>query len=147
MDIPQDSLPLPHTPQSPEDWTPYQNCLEFETARLFFSDVQMSAGNINHLLHLWGVSLAVYEDTPPFAGHKDLYQTIDATPIGDALWRSFGLEYSSEKPSVDVPLWMDKMHNVWYWDPQAVIKNIFSNADFDREIDYVPYHEFSEDSS
>jgi len=147
MDIPQDSPPLPHTPQGPEDWTPYRNRLEFETAQLLFSDVQMSAGNIDHLLHLWGVSLAAYEDSPPFAGHKDLYTTIDATPIGDAPWKSFGLGYSGDKPSVDVPSWMDKTHDVWYRDPRAVIKNIFSNADFDGEIDYMPYREFSEDGS
>ena len=79
--------------QDPDYWTPYQNRLEFETAQLLFADAQMSADQIDRLLHLWGWSLAPHQDTPPFADHKDLYDTVDATPIGDAPWKSFGLGY------------------------------------------------------
>lgn len=107
----------------------------------------MSAGNIDTLLHLWGSSLAAHQDIPPFADHTDLYKTINMTPIGDAPWKSFGLKYSSDKPSENVPLWMDKTYNVWYRDPRVVIKNLFSNTDFNGEFDYVPYREFSEDGS
>ena len=145
-DIPEGTPPPPHT-QGPDDWTPYRNRLEFETAWLLFSDVQMSAGKIDQLLHLWGSSLAAHQDTPPFADHQDLYNTIDATPIGDAPWKSFGLEYDGDRPSENAPSWMDKTYEVWYRDPQVVIKNIFANTDFDGEINYAPYHEFSADGS
>ncbi|KIO03187.1 hypothetical protein M404DRAFT_114065, partial [Pisolithus tinctorius Marx 270] len=146
LDIPQDALPPLHTPQSPDDWTPYQNCLEFETAQLLFSQAQLSAGKINQLLHLWGLSLAPHQDTPPFADHTDLYKTINATPTGDAPWESFRLKYSGNKASEDVPSWMNKSYDVWFWDPQVIIKNILSSTDFNAEIDYAPYHEFSVDS-
>ena len=42
---------------------------------------------------------------------------------------------------------MNQTYDVWYRDPCAVIKNIFSNVDFDGEIDYVPYRDFLEDDS
>jgi len=42
---------------------------------------------------------------------------------------------------------MDQTYDVWYHDPHVVIKNIFSNMDFDGEIDYVPYRDFLEDGS
>lgn len=146
LDIPQDALPPLHTPQSPDNWTPYWNCLEFETAQLLFSQAQLSAGKIDQLLHLWGSSLTPHQDTPPFADHTNLYKTIDATPTGDTPWESFRLKYSGNKPSEDVPSWVNKSYNVWFQDPQVGIKNILSNTNFNAEIDYAPYHEFSVDS-
>ncbi|KAI5994569.1 hypothetical protein F5J12DRAFT_907243 [Pisolithus orientalis] len=122
------------------------NHLEFETAQLLFSQAQLSAGKIDQLLHLWGLSLAPHQDTPPFADHTDLYETIDVTPTGDAPWESFRLKYSGNKPSEGVPSWMNKSYDVWFQDPQVVIKNILSNTDFNAEIDYALYHEFSADS-
>ena len=107
----------------------------------------MSAGKIDQLLYLWGSSLAAHRDTPPFADHQDLYNMIGATPIGDAPWKSFRLEYNGDQPLENVPSWMDKMYDVWYRDPQVVIKNIFANTDFDGEIDYTPYCEFAADGS
>ena len=147
MDLPEDTPPLPHTLQGQDDWTPYWNRLEFETTKHLFSDAQISAGKIDNLLYLWGLSLAVHQDKPPFADHKDLYETIDSTPIGDAPWKSFGVRYNDSHPPGDLPSWMDQTYDVWYRDPHAVIKNIFSNVDFDGEIDYVPYRDFLEDGS
>jgi hypothetical protein len=43
----------------------------------------MSAGDINYLLNLWAASLAVHDDEPLFLRASDLYNTIDATPLGD----------------------------------------------------------------
>jgi len=105
------------------------------------------AGKIDNLLYLWGLSLAVHQDKPPFANHKDLYETINSTPIGDAPWKSFGVRYNDSRPPGDPPSWMDHTYDVWYRDPRVVIKNIFSNADFDGEIDYMPYRDFLEDGS
>ena len=147
MDLPEGAPPLPHTPQDQDDWTPYRNRLEFETAKHFFSNAQTPAGEIDNILYLWGLSLAAHRDKPPFVDHRDLYETIDSTPIGDAPWRSFGIKYKGDHPSGDPPSWTNQTYNVWYRDPRAVIKNIFSNTDFDGEIDYVPYRDFSEDGS
>ena len=146
MDLPEGTPPLPHTPQGQDDWTPYWKWLEFETAKHLFSDVQTSAGKIDNLLYLWGLSLAVHQDEPPFANHKDLYETSDSTPIGNVPWKSFGVRYEGSPLPGDLPSWMNQTYNVWYCNPRAVIKNIFLNTDFDGEIDYVPYRDFLDGS-
>ncbi|KAF8430439.1 hypothetical protein L210DRAFT_3614681 [Boletus edulis BED1] len=81
-------LPPPPPVQSNDDWTPYRNRLEFETAHFLFSQAEMLGQKIDTLLHLWGVSLAVHGDAPPFANHQDLYETIDVTSLGDVPWTS-----------------------------------------------------------
>jgi len=55
----------------------------------------MSAKNINTLLDLWAATLLKHHDSPPFANHSDLYETIDSTPLGSVLWQSFSLTYNS----------------------------------------------------
>ncbi|KIK97927.1 hypothetical protein PAXRUDRAFT_824428, partial [Paxillus rubicundulus Ve08.2h10] len=72
--------PCPPSEQCRDDWVFYYNWLEFEVAHFLFSQENMSAKKINTLMHLWGVSLPVHGDVPPFADHQCLYNTIDATP-------------------------------------------------------------------
>ncbi|KIK34573.1 hypothetical protein CY34DRAFT_17621 [Suillus luteus UH-Slu-Lm8-n1] len=49
----EDGAPLTPPPsKSPDDWTPYQNHVEFETAEFLYTRNQMSAGDINILLDL-----------------------------------------------------------------------------------------------
>ncbi|KAG2126445.1 hypothetical protein BD769DRAFT_1628445 [Suillus cothurnatus] len=126
------------------NWTPYHNQLEFECAKFMYSKNQMSAGDIDKILHLWGVTLAVHNDNPLFADHRDLYKTIDATPLGDVAWQSFSLQYNGDKPARQCPLWMEQSHEVWFQDPHTVVKNMLTNLDFKHSIDYTPYHEFEE---
>ena len=45
----------------------------------------MSGGNIDFIFNLWAASLAAHNDTPRFANHTEMYNTIDSTPIGDVL--------------------------------------------------------------
>jgi hypothetical protein len=109
-----------------------------------YSKNQMSADDIDKILHLWGVTLAVHNDNPPFADHRDLYKTIDATPLGDVTWQSFSLQYNGDKPAGQCPLWMEQSHEVWFRDPYTVVKNMLANPDFKHSIDYTLYHEFEE---
>jgi hypothetical protein len=51
----------------------------------------MSAKNINMLLDHWAATLLKHHDSPPFANHSDLYETIDSTPMGGVPWQSFSL--------------------------------------------------------
>ncbi|KAG1869708.1 hypothetical protein C8R48DRAFT_771097 [Suillus tomentosus] len=136
--------PAPYTTKSPDDWTPYRNRLEFEAAEFLYTENQMSARQINKILYYWGITLAVHHDNPPFADHKDLYNTIDATPLGDVAWQSFSLEFSGEKPAEDCPLWMQQSYDVWFRDPHAIVRNMLSNSDYVGEIDYTTYREFQE---
>jgi len=102
----------------------------------------MSAGHIDHLLQLWAASLAKHNDDPPFRSHEDLYETIDATTLGDVKWESFSVKYNGSMPNGEVPPWMESKYDVWYRDPCTVIKNLLANPDFDNEFDYSPVREY-----
>jgi hypothetical protein len=94
-------------------------------------------------MHLWGVALATHGDDPPFADHRDLYATIDQTPIGDVNWESFSLKYNADSGiEGDRAPWMDASYAVWFRDPHAVVRNMLGNPDFKNEMDYVPYREW-----
>jgi hypothetical protein len=56
----------------------------------------MSAWIIDMLLNLWAATLLKHDDTPSFANHSDLYNTIDSTPLDDVSWQSFSLNYNGE---------------------------------------------------
>ena len=113
--LPQNTPPpLQHCDANPDDWTPYQNRLQFELAEFLFKRNQMSGGDIDILLNLWGASLAEHSDEPPFSSHKELYKTIDATPIGGVPWESFSVQYNGVKPNDDIPNWMSAEYDVWF---------------------------------
>jgi hypothetical protein len=102
----------------------------------------MSAKNLDFLCDLMAVSLTKHCDTPPFADHKDLYNVIDATQLGDVPWQSFSVQYTGECPEV-VPPWMNDEFEVWYRDPRAMAYNILANPTFKDEINYTPFHEYN----
>ena len=102
----------------------------------------MLAGDIDELLDMWAVSLFKHNDHPPFANHKDLYDTIDATPRGDVPWECFSTVYNGPRPEGEVPPWMDAEFDVWFRDPHTVIQNMIGNPDFNGEMDYSPVQEF-----
>jgi hypothetical protein len=135
--------PPAFTTKSSSDWTPYRNRLEFETAEFLFTKTQMSAGNIDKLLHLWGITLAVHGDDPPFADHRDLYNVIDSTLTGELPWESFRLEYAGDRSEGEAP-WMNKEYDVFYRDPREVVRNMLGNPDFKDELDFTPYREWEE---
>jgi hypothetical protein len=101
----------------------------------------MSASDIDTLLNLWGASAATSGGTAPFQNHKDLYNTIDATPLGDVPWQSFSLHFNGNLPEGEVTSWMDASYDVWFRDPCELIHNIIANPDFENGFDYAPYQE------
>ncbi|KAG2339139.1 hypothetical protein BDR05DRAFT_977855 [Suillus weaverae] len=131
--------PMPPPSKSPDDWTPYWDRVEFETAEFLYTRNQMSARDINVLLDLWAATLLKHNDKPPFADCCDLHKTIDSTP-------SFRVQYTGEKPEHNVPPWMGQSHDIWYRDPHEVVRNMLANPDNAMEMDYQPYHEFSTDN-
>ncbi|KAG1906586.1 uncharacterized protein F5891DRAFT_1125454 [Suillus fuscotomentosus] len=105
--------------------------------------VQISAGDIDKLMHLWGLGLTCHGDAPPFADHWDLYSTINETPIGDIPWQSFSMKYSSDDDlNSSLTPWMDAMYTTWFCDPRTIIHNMLGNPDFKNGIDYAPYREW-----
>ena len=140
--LPPDIPPAPHdSDKGPNDWTPYDDRIQFEVADFLFRRNQMSAGDINILLSLWSASLAVHGSEPPFSNAKDLYDTIDSTPLGDVAWESFSLQYNGTKPESDVPSWMTAEYDVWFRDSRTLVHNLLSNPDFKAGFDYAPYQE------
>jgi hypothetical protein len=91
------------------------------------------------ILQLWSIGDDDGPSLPPFQNHKDMYKTIDETPLGDIPWGSFTLQYNSEKPTDDVPQWMDATFEICYCDPCAVIHGMLGHPGFKDNMDYVPY--------
>jgi hypothetical protein len=142
----QDAPPLlPDDGPLPNDWSPFNSRVEFETAEFMYCRNQMSAGNIDTLLELWAASLIQFDGTPPFANHCDLYKTIDNIRVGGVPWNSFPVHYEGDVPATELPSWMVADVEVWYCDPHEVIKNVLANTDFDGEMDVAPFREYNTD--
>jgi hypothetical protein len=140
--LPPDVPPVPRdSDKGPNDWTPYDNRLQFEVADFIFRRNQMSAGDVNFLLNLWAASLAIHSSEPPFSKATHLYDTIDSTPLGDAAWQSFSLQYNGPQPESNVPSWMQAEYDVWFRDPCTLVHNLLSNPDFKSDFDYAPFQE------
>ncbi|EGO01373.1 hypothetical protein SERLA73DRAFT_51107 [Serpula lacrymans var. lacrymans S7.3] len=78
----------------------------------------------------------------PFPNAADLYNTIDATTLGDILWQSFSLLYDGELPKKNTPTWMSKSFKVFSQSPHAIVKNMLSNQGFDGHFDYKPVQHY-----
>ncbi|THG96550.1 hypothetical protein EW026_g5312 [Hermanssonia centrifuga] len=125
------------------DWSPFRDRVEFETAELLYKRSQMPAGEINALLDLWAASLLQYNGHPPFADHRDLYATIDSTTLGGTKWDSFELQYSGELPvSGETPEWMTKHYEVVFRDVRELAREMLANPDYHTEMDSAPFREF-----
>ena len=142
-DLPPNAPPnLQDSNCDPTDWTPYESRTQFEVANFLYKRNQMSAGDIDFLLNLWAATLARHDDHPPFSNHEELYSTIDATPLGDVPWESFSLKYNGILPDHNIPPWMTSEYDVWFRDPNTLVRNLISNPDFRDEFDYSPLREF-----
>jgi hypothetical protein len=148
VNIAVDSPPPPRdSDHGPNDWTPYAGRVEFELADFLYHQNQMSASDIDTLLNLWGASAAPHGGSAPFQNHKHLYDTIDATPLGDIPWKNFSLHFNGNRPEHEVPSWMDASYDVWFRDPHQLVHNIISNPDFENGFDYTPYQEHDADEN
>ncbi|KAG0699688.1 hypothetical protein DFH29DRAFT_983453 [Suillus ampliporus] len=141
--LPPGTPPPPPVNRPADDWTPFRDRVEFETAELLYIDNQMSATKIDRLLNLWAATLAKHNNQPPFADHQDLYHTIDSSALGEVKWESFQVQYSGEKPDVNVPSWMDNSFDVWFRDPREVVHNMLANPTYSDEINYRLYCEYA----
>ena len=142
-DLPPNAPPPPrHEAADKDNWDPYRNRLEFESADFLFRRVQMPQAQVDVLMQLWSVSLLDTNKQPPFADHEDMLNVIDATQLGDAPWNAFSISYSGERPAENIPEWMTKEYECWFRDPRTLVHQILANADFDGQFDYAAYQEF-----
>ncbi|KAJ7114416.1 hypothetical protein C8R44DRAFT_630053 [Mycena epipterygia] len=135
--LPDGAPPPPRTAARDDDWTPYEDDIQFNLADFLFRKVQMSSKNINHLLELWALSLMKHDDLGTFRDYKDIYETIDATKVGDAPWKCFVT--TPMAVGDDAPAWARQKYEVWYRDPEVVVANMLDNPDFDGAFDTTPY--------
>ncbi|KAJ6616525.1 hypothetical protein B0H10DRAFT_2390622 [Mycena sp. CBHHK59/15] len=149
--VPCDSngVPLaPNTPPPPrstapdDDWSPFEDEVQFRTADFLFRRVEMSQGNIDYLLELWGLSLMKHGDLGPYDNYQQLYAAIDAVNVGDAPWKCLK---TGGDGRADAPDWARQEYEIWYRDPDAVIRNMLDNPDFDGEFDTAPYVQLDRD--
>jgi hypothetical protein len=134
--------PPPDNVPAPDDWSPFNSRVEFETAKFLYMRNQMSAGDIDTLLELWATTLLASDSMPPFANHRDLYKTIDNARVGDVPWENFNVQYDGPLPE-EPPSWMVNQFEVWYRNPRDVINNMLANTDFANEMDTAPFREYT----
>lgn len=124
-------------------WYPYHGRIEFETARLFYKEAQLSAQQVNKILLLWHATLAGNGLCAPFKDHNDLYNTIDATLVGGVPWESAIIDYKGPRPSNrPQPPWMSDEYEIYFKNPRVLVQDMISNPGFANEFDYAPYHEY-----
>jgi hypothetical protein len=131
--------------RSQDDWTPFENHSSFELAEFLYKDNQTSAPKIDKLLHIMSDIMVDHGAQTPFSNHKDIYETIDAIPIGGLPWQSFTFTYDGPKPTVEVPTWMEADYTIWFRDPHKLFLEMIKNPDFVDSIDYTPYRQYDED--
>ena len=135
--LPEGTPPPPWDHLPPGDWSPYESRTSFELADLLYRRDQMPGSCITDLMQIWAASLD-HDQDPPFADKGDLYDTIDATSVGDVQWQSFSVSYTGDLGDGEVVPWKMASYDVWYRDPREVLKSQLSNPDFANEMDFAP---------
>ncbi|OCH85615.1 hypothetical protein OBBRIDRAFT_858456, partial [Obba rivulosa] len=137
--LPEGTPPFPSLACTKNDWSSFNDRIQFETVEFIFTHNQMSAGHFKTLNALWMAILAKHHDRPPFKNIKSLYKIVDSIPLGDAPWWEMTCSYTEVEQAMGLlPKWETDKHHVWYRDPRAVVRNLLSNPDFDGEFDYTP---------
>ncbi|KAF8263218.1 hypothetical protein EI94DRAFT_1772998 [Lactarius quietus] len=120
--LPPGTLLPPPPVQSPNDWTPYHDCVDFELTDFLYRKVRMSGTSVDTLSQLICASLITHSTTPDdinlFESHTNILSTIDSTPL-DGI----------------IPSWMTRSYDFWYHDPWQLIHNLLANWDFNA--DYI----------
>ena len=62
---------------------------------------------------------------------------IDSLEEGHSSWHSFQVSYQGERPTEDVPSWMNESYDVWHRDPHKVIEDLLANTEFDGSVDPI----------
>ncbi|KAK7054546.1 hypothetical protein VNI00_003744 [Paramarasmius palmivorus] len=146
--LPDDAPPPPPSspPREGNDWSPWQNGLEFRTANLLYRRMQASASEINNLMEIVSALSEEADTSRLFSDVKDLHSTIDACPNGSVPWEAFSVSYAGPRiPGKHEP-WMDKSFMVYFRNPREVLHRQLSNPDFTGEIETTPYEAYTADN-
>ncbi|KIJ58132.1 hypothetical protein HYDPIDRAFT_171393 [Hydnomerulius pinastri MD-312] len=138
IDLPPNTLPPPRHTRPDDDWYPFMGQSSFLLADFLYRKVEMSADNIDFLMELWAFKSLKHDDTSPFIGHRDLYKTIDAVTEGDVPWQCLSGGYIGEVDEHS-PSWKRAQYQVWFRNPDSIIRNMLDRPDFQGQFDYSPY--------
>jgi hypothetical protein len=105
----------------------------------------MSAANVDLLMELWGLSMEGFNGSSPFQSHQHLHTTIDSSTLGDVPWKCLIAGFS-EDVAEDAPSWKQMNYEVWYRDPDEVVRMMLDNLDFNGQFDFCPYVELDKDN-
>ncbi|KAJ7822702.1 hypothetical protein B0H13DRAFT_2681657 [Mycena leptocephala] len=143
--LPLGAPPPPPDHGPPDDFTPYASAPDFDLADLLYRRAQMSGAHIDELLQNWGARPGAGD--PPFANHRDLYNTIDATEIGNVPWESFNVSWNGAHIPGDETPWKNEEFTVYFRDPRKVLQLQLGNPDFKFEMDFAPKQVFGAGNS
>jgi len=134
-----DAPPPPDTPIE-NVWAPFDDEVQFRLSDFLYRKVEMSQSDIDHLMDLWALSVSSAGGNSPFSDHNHMYQAIDQIRVGGAPWQCLQTAVPQSLGS-DAPEWMTRSYQVWYRNPEEVIRGILANPDFVNEFDTCPYIE------
>ena len=118
-DLENGTPPPSQMADGPSDWAPFNSQIQFETVDFLFKKAEMSHGDVDVLMRLWGSTMA--DRCAPFENHQEMLAAIDSIQDGDTPWHSFLAKYSGIHPPTNPPDWMVKEYTVYYRDPLTVI--------------------------
>ena len=119
---------------------------EFELCDLLYRKSKMPVGQVDELLNIIAAMQATRGGEAAFTSHKDLYDTIDVTKLGNAPWNHFNLSYQGEKGNSPLK-WKTEDFTVWFCNPWMVVHNLLSNPNFNNGFDYAPFQEHDKDGN
>lgn len=140
--MPEGTPPPPRFDLPPNNWGPFKDAAHFLLADFLFFKVQMSNSHINELLNLWALSAMKHTDnaTALYDSCRTLYATIDAIQDSDAPWKCLSVNTACDGNIPELlPSWQRQEYEVWYRDPDVVIRNMLDNPDFTSHFDTTPY--------
>ena len=92
--------PPPPEPKAVDDWSPFKSQAHFEMAKFVYCHTYMSTANTDKLI----IMLTNLRDRKfLFKDHNDLYNTINASDLGDVLWQRSSFKYDKELLDGQVP--------------------------------------------
>ncbi|KAH9954878.1 hypothetical protein BGW80DRAFT_1439609 [Lactifluus volemus] len=140
--LPPGTQPAPRAAHSatPDDWSPFESRVQFLVGDLLYRRVEMSASNVDMLMDLWEIFMDGSGVSAPFRSHQHMHAVIDSSPLGDVPWQCLTTGFS-EDITRDAPNWQQMAYEVWFRDPNEVIRVMLDNHDFSGQFDVCPYIE------
>ncbi|THH00392.1 hypothetical protein EW026_g2107 [Hermanssonia centrifuga] len=71
-----------------------------------------------------------------------MHNVIDSIPLGNAPWKCFSVKYTGEIPQHNPSTWMSQVHEIYYRDPDTVIRQMLDNPKFADGFDPIPRNAF-----